>query len=47
MNNRTLGIRKFDRILMASAIEMIVGIVIELIDSAVTGHIVGMAGLRR
>lgn len=45
MNNRTLGIRKFDRILMASAIEMIVGIVIELIDSAVTGHIVGMAGL--
>jgi len=45
VNNRTLGIRKFDRILMASAIEMIVGIVIELIDSAVTGHIVGMAGL--
>lgn len=45
MNNRTLGIRKFDRILMASAIEMIVGIVVELIDSAVTGHIVGMAGL--
>lgn len=45
MSNRTLGIRKFDRILIASAIEMIVSIIIELIDSAVTGHIVGMAGL--
>lgn len=45
MSSRTLGIRKFDRILLASAIEMIVGILIGLIDSAVTGHVIGMTGL--
>ena len=45
MSSRTLGIRKFDRILLASAIEMIVGILIGLIDSAVTGHVIGMVGL--
>jgi len=45
MRNRTLGIRKFDSILLASSIEMIVGVLIELIDSAVTGHVIGMTGL--
>ena len=45
MSSRTLGIRKFDRILLASSIEMIVDILIGLIDSAVTGHVIGMAGL--
>lgn len=45
MSRRTLGIRKFDRILLASAIEMIVGILVGLIDSAVTGHVIGMTGL--
>ena len=45
MSDRTLGIHKFDRILLASAVEMIVGILVELIDSAVTGHIIGMTGL--
>ena len=45
MSRPTLGIRKFDRILLASSIEMIVGILVELIDSAVTGHVIGMTGL--
>ena len=45
MRSRTLGTRKFDSILLASSIEMIVDILIELIDSAVTGHVIGMDGL--
>ena len=45
MSSRTLGIRKFDSILFASAVEMIVSILIGLIDSAVMGHIIGMNGL--
>ena len=42
---RTLGIRKFDSILLASALEMIVGVLISISDTAITGHVIGMKGL--
>lgn len=42
---RTLGIRKFDSILLASACEMIVGVLISISDTAITGHVIGMKGL--
>ena len=42
---RTLGIRKFDSILLASALEMIVGVLISISDTAITGHVIGMNGL--
>ena len=42
---RPLGIRKFDSILLASSLEMIVGILLSLTDTAVMGHIVGLSGL--
>ena len=45
MSRRTLGIRKFDRILLASSIEMIVEILVGLVDSAVTGYVIGLNGL--
>ena len=38
---RTLGIRKFDSVLFASALESIVSILIAMSDTAITGHIVG------
>lgn len=43
--NRPLGIRKFDSIVFASAAEMIVGVLLSLSDSAITGHILGNDGL--
>lgn len=42
---RTLGIRKFDSVLFASALESIVSILIAMSDTAITGHIVGEKGL--
>ncbi len=42
---QSLGRRKFYTILLASSFEMIVGIVMSLIDTAVTGHIIGTSGL--
>ena len=41
----SLGRRKFYSILLASSIEMIVGILMSLIDTGVTGHILGETGL--
>ena len=38
---RTLGIRRFDSVLFASALESIVSILIAMSDTAITGHIVG------
>ena len=38
---RTLGIRKFDSVLFASALESIVSILIAMSDTAITGHITG------
>lgn len=43
---RTLGIRKFDSVLFASALESIVSILIAMSDTAITGHIVGETILR-
>ena len=42
---RTLGIRRFDSVLFASALESIVSILIAMSDTAITGHIVGEKGL--
>ena len=42
---QSLGHRKFYSILAASAVEMIVGILSSLIDTAVSGHIIGTVGL--
>ena len=44
-DKRTLGIRKFDSILFAAALESIVSILIAMSDTAITGHIVGETGL--
>ncbi len=41
----SLGKRKFNSILLASVIEMIVGVLMSLVDTAVTGHIIGTIGL--
>ena len=41
----SLGRKKFYSILAASAFEMIVGILMSLIDTAVAGHIIGTEGL--
>ena len=41
----SLGRRKFYTILVASSFEMIIGIVMSLIDTVVTGHIIGINGL--
>ena len=43
---RTLGIRRFDSVLFASALESIVSILIAMSDTAITGHIVGETILR-
>ena len=45
MRERSLGIRKFDSIVFASAAEMIVGVLLSLSDSAITGQILGNDGL--
>ena len=42
---KSLGRRKFYTILLASSLEMIVGILMSLIDTAVAGHIIGTGGL--
>ena len=42
---RSLGLRKFDSILITSTIEMAIGVLISLSDTAVTGHVIGAAGL--
>ena len=41
----SLGRRKFYSILLASTIEMVVGLMMSLIDTVITGHIIGTAGL--
>ena len=41
----SLGRRKFDSILLASTIEMTIGILMSLIDTGVSGHILGVKGL--
>ncbi|MBQ8306945.1 MAG: hypothetical protein IJX90_12100 [Blautia sp.] len=41
----SLGRRKFDSILLAATIEMTIGIVMSLIDTGVSGHILGVKGL--
>ena len=41
----SLGRRKFYTILLASSIEMVIGILMSLIDTAVAGHILGAKGL--
>ena len=43
--DRSLGLRKFDSILMTSTFEMAIGVLISLSDTAVTGHIIGADGL--
>lgn len=42
---QSLGRRKFYSILLASSIEMVIGILMSLIDTAVAGHILGTKGL--
>ena len=42
---RSLGKRKFDAILSASILEMVIDVMMSMIDTAVTGHIVGTVGL--
>ena len=42
---KSLGRRKFYTILMAASLEMVVGILMSLIDTAVAGHIIGTSGL--
>ena len=42
---QSLGRRKFYAIFAASAVEMVVGILSALLDTAITGHIIGIAGL--
>ncbi len=42
---KSLGRRKFYTILIATSVEMIVGILMSLIDTAVAGHIIGVGGL--
>lgn len=42
---KSLGRRKFYTILLATSLEMIVGILMSLIDTAVAGHIIGASGL--
>ena len=41
----SLGRRKFYSILLASTIEMVVGLLMSLIDTVVTGHVIGTTGL--
>ena len=41
----SLGRRKFNAILLASILEMVVGVLMSLIDTAVTGHVIGTIGL--
>ena len=41
----SLGVRKFNSIVLASIIEMIVDVLVSLVDIAVTGHIIGENGL--
>ena len=41
----SLGKRKFNSILLAATIEMVIGIVMSLIDTGVSGHILGTDGL--
>ena len=41
----SLGRHKFDSILFAATIEMAIGIVMSLIDTSVSGHILGVGGL--
>lgn len=42
---RSLGLRKFDSILITSTLEMAIGVLISLSDTAVTGHVIGNDGL--
>ena len=42
---KSLGRRKFYTILLATSVEMIVGILMSLIDTGVAGHIIGVDGL--
>ena len=42
---RPLGVRKFDSILIASSLEMVIGILLSLTDTTVTGQIIGVTGL--
>ena len=42
---QSLGHRKFYAILAASAVEMIVGILASLVDTAIAGHLIGTVGL--
>ena len=41
----SLGRHKFNSILLAATIEMIIGILMSLIDTGVSGHILGVRGL--
>ena len=42
---QSLGRRKFYAIFAASAVEMVVGILSALLDTVITGHIIGTVGL--
>ena len=45
MNGLSFGQRKFRSIFLASSLEMVIGVILSLSDSAITGNIVGLAGL--
>ena len=46
MNPRkSLGRKKFNAILIASVLEMVVDVMMSIIDTAVTGHVIGTIGL--
>ena len=42
---KSLGRRKFNAILIASLFEMVVDVMMSIIDTAVTGHVIGPIGL--
>lgn len=45
MRGRSFGQRKFISILLASSLEMVIGVILSVSDTAITGNIIGLDGL--